>query len=116
MTHTTLGSRIELAMETAGINQRQLALRVGVSSASINRYITGEREPKLIVLNQIAKALNTKVSELVDDPKIIPNQVGDAVRIVARSASELTDSQRFALIRALSERETTNDADTRSTL
>ena len=87
-------------MRNKNIKQKDLAERVGVTEATISRYIAGEREPKPEVLANIATALHTTSDYLLgieNDEFSFPR----VRRIIARNASSMTGQEKKALIEAL---------------
>ncbi len=67
----TIGERIKSIRKAQGLSQNELGALVGVSGTAIMRYEKGEREPKIQLFRDIAKAL--RVSEgylllMTDDP------------------------------------------------
>lgn len=62
----TIGERIQNARKKSGLTQEELGERVGVTGVAIMRYEKGARQPRLEQLRQIALALGTSVSELVE--------------------------------------------------
>lgn len=61
-----LGNRIRITREAAGISQVTLAERVGVASATVSRYESGNRNPDVATLRLIAAELGVTVGALVD--------------------------------------------------
>lgn len=59
MNENPLGSRISDLLNKSGMTQRELAERIGVTEASVHRYINGERNPKGSTIVKIADALGT---------------------------------------------------------
>lgn len=53
----TEGERIKLKRKEAGLTQKQLGERIGVSGAMIAQYENGLRRPKIETLRRIANAL-----------------------------------------------------------
>ncbi len=49
----------------AGLTQQELAERVGVSQAAINRYETGERSPRPATLGRLADVLGVQEWDLI---------------------------------------------------
>jgi len=49
-----------------GLSQEKFAEKVGLSMRSISLLETGKQQPTLPTLNNIAKALNIKTSELLE--------------------------------------------------
>lgn len=63
----SVGDRIKDARKKAGLTQKQLGFRIGVSSVTITRYERGERTPSTDQLKKIASALNIPVATLITD-------------------------------------------------
>ena len=62
----TIGQRVHAARVAAGLSQGQLAERAGVAQAAISRIERGEtREPGVLIMAGIARALDTSIEELV---------------------------------------------------
>ena len=62
----TVGERIRAARKEAGLTQKQLGEKLGVSAAMIGQYETGVRNPKLGTLKKIANALEIDLLTLID--------------------------------------------------
>jgi transcriptional regulator with XRE-family HTH domain len=60
-----MGTKIKDLSKQQNITQKELAEKVGITEATLSRYITGEREPKAETLSKIAKELNTTSEELL---------------------------------------------------
>ena len=58
-------SRLKKLMNDARVNARQLALTIGISPPTIQRYLTGEIEPKASQAVKLAQALDTTVDYLL---------------------------------------------------
>jgi len=56
-----IGERIRAARKAAGLNQRQLAQRIGLSAMAVSKYESGKLVPGSAVLLQIAEAVNLPV-------------------------------------------------------
>lgn len=50
----------------AGITIQELSTRTGISVGALNNYENGKRIPNLLQVENIAKALNTTMTELFD--------------------------------------------------
>lgn len=59
-------SRIKEARKKRGLTQKQLAEKLGVSTAMIAQYETGKRNPKIQTLEKIASALDIPSYELIN--------------------------------------------------
>lgn len=62
----TIGERIKQARKAKGLTQKQLGEVSGTSEITVRQYEIGKRQPRLEQLRQIALALGTSVSELVE--------------------------------------------------
>ncbi len=63
-------NRIKEVLETKGINQTELANRLGKTFNMVNLYATNKVQPPIPVLYQIADILNVDVRDL-----LIPNKI-----------------------------------------
>ena len=94
------GDRLQGLLRDQGVAQKDLAIRIGTTEATISRYISGDREPKADMLANIATALHTTSDYLLGiehDEYNFPR----VKRLIARNASAMTDQERRALISAL---------------
>jgi putative transcriptional regulator len=62
-------NRIKEVLEQKGIKQTWLAEQLGKSYNMVNSYVQNRQQPRLEVLNQIAKILEVDVVELVVSSK-----------------------------------------------
>lgn len=58
---------IKKLREAAGLSQEALATAAGVTRVSIARYESGDRVPPLTIAARIARALNCKVDDLINE-------------------------------------------------
>lgn len=61
-----VGSKIKLIIDTKGIRQKDLALKLNISPSTLNGYITGYRTPDIYTLNKIANVLGYPTSYFID--------------------------------------------------
>lgn len=61
----TLGERIQSTRKKAGYTQQDLATKIGVATITVRQYELGKRQPNLETLQNIAKALETPLGELM---------------------------------------------------
>lgn len=52
---------IKMMIDNSGLSQRDLAKKIGVTEASISRYVKGDREPKFETIVKIARACKCKL-------------------------------------------------------
>lgn len=64
-----LGTKIQNLMQRSGLTQKQLAELVNVTEVSMSRYISGERDPSVETLANIATALHTTTDFLLGKGK-----------------------------------------------
>ena len=60
-------NRIKHVLEEKGIKQKWLAEKLGKSFNTVNSYVQNRQQPRLEVLNQIAKLLDVSIKELLID-------------------------------------------------
>ena len=61
--------RLREIREAQGMSQRWLADLAGITQAALFRLETGETDPRLSTLRQIAKALGVTVGEIIGETK-----------------------------------------------
>ena len=62
-----IGRNIKRVLERQGKTQRELAEAIGITEASMSRYIHGDRVPKATTLVKIANALGVTPDQLLSD-------------------------------------------------
>ena len=97
----TLGERIVELLKKAGLTQKQLADRIGVTEAAMSRYIKGEREPMSNVVADMATALRTTADYLLGRGDFLGEEFSLVKVFVARNSATLTTQQKQELIAAL---------------
>ena len=60
-------NKIKEILEEKGIKQKWLAEQLGKSYNMVNAYVQNRQQPRLEVLYKIAKILNVKVTDLLED-------------------------------------------------
>jgi transcriptional regulator with XRE-family HTH domain len=61
----TLGDRIREARKARSLSQEKLAVELGVSWSTVNRYESGKNTPSLNRLRLIADVLDVEVADLL---------------------------------------------------
>lgn len=59
-----LGNNIKMYRKNKGINQKELASKIGVSNVVLSRYESGIRTPDVSIQNKIADILDISLDEL----------------------------------------------------
>ncbi len=60
-------TKMDIAMANSCVSISELAEQSKVSRISIGRFINGKTEPKPVTVGKIAKALNCKVEDIIED-------------------------------------------------
>ena len=76
-----LASAINSALSAAGLSQRALAQKTGISQATLNRILTGIRALKMPELILIADATGCTIAQLTD------SRIADRVQCAARATN-----------------------------
>ena len=63
----TVGEQIKKYRKKAGLSQRELGEKLGVSQQHIAQYESGKRTPKIENLNKIADALKLSLNDLIPE-------------------------------------------------
>ena len=97
-----IGENIRKIRKSKNLIMKELGKKVNLSEQAISQYERGERQPNIEILNKLAKALNTPLSDLLgnDNPKQICLQ---AVQYFGKtSRKQLAQEECAELIQALS--------------
>lgn len=98
----SIGARLAVLLREHGMSQKELAEATNLTPAAISRYINGERVPRAITLAALAKALGVDPVDITGTAD--EQETDEAIRLIARNASSLTETQRTELIAALAKR------------
>ncbi|HXI85917.1 MAG TPA: helix-turn-helix transcriptional regulator, partial [Parvularculaceae bacterium] len=63
---TTIGERIRAARKAAGLNQTDLAERIGVSQPAVANWESGVHDPRRLMLAKLAEALSSPLEWLAE--------------------------------------------------
>lgn len=99
----TIGERLTALLKEQRRTQKQLADLIGVTEATVSRYITGERTPKSGILANMATALHTTSDYLLgQEPEgDLEHDFPVIQRLIARNASKMNTTQKRELMNAL---------------
>lgn len=91
----TIGDAIKDMRVFSELTQAELAKRVGLSTITIRQYESGVREPRFSTLQQLAKAMNCNVVDILPSP----NENAPYFRKIQENLSpkELVDIQEWDL-------------------
>lgn len=99
----TMGERLTALLKEQRMTQKQLAELIGVTEATVSRYMTGDRTPKSRILANMATALHTTSDYLLGkEPEgDLEKDFPTIQRLIARNASAMSMTQRKELMNAL---------------
>ncbi len=81
MTSYVTCSAIRSLREGAGLTQRQLAERIGVTDKAVSKWETGRGLPDVTLVEPIARALGVSVAELLSGEQVVnANRAGNLLR------------------------------------
>ena len=95
--------RLLALLEQNGMSQKELAERVGITEASMSRYMNSDRIPKSTILANIATALHTTSDYLLgtEEEGDIDTDYPRIVRLIARNSEHMTKEQKMTIINEL---------------
>lgn len=96
----TLGGRIIELLDKRRMSQKQLADLIGVTEATISRYVSGDRMPKSQILSNMATALKTTSDYLLGNESDgdLSKDFAQIERLIARNADKMTNKQKKELM------------------
>ena len=97
---TLTGNKLSALLKERGMSQKELAEAACLTSASVSRYVNGEREPRALTVATLADVLGVKPSDIIGTSD--EQEMDTAVSFIARNIDKLTEAQRAELIAALS--------------
>lgn len=96
--------RIKMLMLERGLTQKELAKLSGITEASLSKYLSGERVPRIDVIVNLANALKVTTDELIGNE--IEDSKMDLIRlktVLARGMEKMSDKDKKELIKFLLE-------------
>lgn len=97
---TSLSMRVSKLMKQEGYSQKELAQLVGVTEAAMSRYLSGDREPKIEVVANLATALHTTSDYLIYG-RSDKDDLSEIYRLVARGVRDMTTDEKMRLVRLI---------------
>lgn len=88
--------RLKTALEEKNMEQKKLAQKIGVTTATMNNYVWGVSRPSLTVVYSIAKELGVSVDYLLglSDYLELENKDAEEAKILARDMRDIPESER----------------------
>lgn len=100
-----LGERVRELRARRGMTRRILARDSGVSERYLAQLETGQGNASLLVLRQLARALDVPLQELVTDAPEPPHELTQALELLRRLRPEQLDEARALLLRTFGDAE-----------
>lgn len=97
--------RIRMLLEEQHLSQKDLAQKAGITEASMSKYLSGERTPRIDVVVNLANALGVTADELIGNE--IENDKMNLARmktVLARGLEDLSKEEKNELIKFLLEK------------
>ena len=82
-------------------NQKQLAQKSGVTESYLSRLLSGDRYPKVGILQQIASAFGVSVSELMKEYEEPENSFEALKLVILQNRDKLTTHEQLQLVKLL---------------
>ena len=99
-----VAKRLKELIKVNKLNQKQVAELVGVTEATMSRYLNGNRIPRPEVLSNLATVLNTTSDYIlgkVENPSYINTEFGQLFALVSRNAKNLSPELKQKLIKEI---------------
>lgn len=91
--------RLRMIMNEQGLTQKELAQRANITEASMSKYLSGERTPRVDVIVNLSRALEVTTDELLLD---VDNNGAisfiQAKTVLARGMENMSDEEKAKLI------------------
>lgn len=91
--------RLRMIMIEQGLSQKELALKANITEASMSKYLSGNRTPRVDVIINLSKALGITTDELLFGEE--NNSTIDFIKaktVLARGMGNITDEEKAKLI------------------
>lgn len=98
-----LNDRIKMIMEEKDLTQKELSQMANITEASMSKYLSGDRTPRIDVIVNIANALEVSVDSLLGGANSTINGLMDAKLVLARGKNTLSEDDKKELIKFLLE-------------
>jgi len=90
-------SKLKAALAKAGMNQSELARRIGVERAAVSKWVTGRATPTLENLQKAAQVLGMSISEILGDEVLLAETKTE--RDILKALRSMSQEDREALER-----------------
>lgn len=93
--------KVKMLMKENNLNQKQLAEKSGITESSVCRYLKGDREPRIDIIINFAKALDVSIEYLLDKSSDAYSSFNDIKVAIARHGNSLTEEEQRQLIKLI---------------
>ena len=98
------GDKLKNLRQQQGLSQKELALKTGITTRSIQNYESNTRYPKDVsILNKLALALKTNVNLLMESQEFCPKDILLSEIQALFAGGELGDEDKEAVFQAITE-------------
>lgn len=93
------GLRLAELIKNAGLSQKMLAQKAGVTEAAMSHYVRGDRVPRANVMARIAEAIGTTSDYIMNGTSINSNEEIDyAKRLIARNVTQMSHEEKMEIV------------------
>lgn len=90
---------LSILLEERNITQRELAEKIDVTEVTISRYLSGERSPRIEIVNKIANYFKVSVDYLlgrtdIKNPSSLQSEIDFHVGLSKSEESTLTEDEK----------------------
>ena len=90
--------KVKMLMQEQNINQKQLSEKSGITEPSVCRYLKGERNPRIDIIINFAKAFNVSIEYLLDESLDVYSPTNEIKTAIARHGNELSKEEQEELV------------------
>lgn len=90
-------NQLKAILDKRGMSQRDLAIKLNTTEATVSRYVNGTRTPTIDTVVSMAEALNVSINDLVGVETPATAAIPADVKILMSCYSKANDAQRDAL-------------------
>ena len=94
--------KVKQLLDSKNWDQKKLSEKSGITESSVSRYLRGDRQPRMDIIVNFAKALDVTTEFLLeDDEECNLNPYAEIATAIARNGSELSPTDKNKLIALL---------------
>lgn len=93
--------KVRNLMKSNGLSQKELAAKANITEASMSKYLSCERTPRIDVVVNLASALGTTTDYLLGSKTPANQSFASTYEAIARSKDSLSEEDKKKLIKLL---------------